>query len=427
MNVLLCPLSDPGYLYPAIAVGRELRRRGNAVTVLGRATASSVAAHAGLPFLPAEDHGGYRGFSVVRWRDGGLAQYRASLWAARQVRADVMVTSVLCHGALLAAETLDLPVVVLGLSVHLWDYVAGGADEPQPSTSRQVRTRETLRFYAALRAETGLPPRRDPLPQRPLLGEALLLRGDPVFEYPGAVLPERVRHVGPLPWEPAATGVDEVMAHLDRVGKPVVYVHLGRFFGGRAEWPRLNATFTGGEFQAVVERGRSTDPQPDPAADILLVHKPWMGPLIDRAGLVLTSGTSAPVLAALLRGRPLGLSPNGSEQPVLTGACVRAGVGVQVSGQPGQHPAAVVRSAWQDRRLRNRAHDLGHRLAAAGGVGRAADAVERVAGWPGHRRKADNDWFGGSRAQHVPGRLVGSPGQWPDSLRPVRTSKGTRS
>jgi len=27
MRVLLCPLNDPGYLYPALAVGRELRRR----------------------------------------------------------------------------------------------------------------------------------------------------------------------------------------------------------------------------------------------------------------------------------------------------------------------------------------------------------------------------------------------------------------
>lgn len=55
-----------------------------------------------------------------------------------------------------------------------------------------------------------------------------------------------------------------------------------------------------------------------------------MGPLIDLADMVLTSGTSAPVLAALVRGRPLAASPNGSEQPLLTGACMRAGVGVHL-------------------------------------------------------------------------------------------------
>lgn len=387
MNVLLCPLSDAGYLYPAIAVGRELRRRGNDVCLLGRSAAAPVAAHARLPFIAAEDRGGRGGFSVVRWRDEGLAQYRASLRAARQARADVIVTSVLCHGPLLAAEVLDLPAVVLGLSVHLWNYVAGGDGEPQPATSRDLRTRETMRFYADLRAEVGLAPRRAAWPEHPLFGEALLLRGDPAFEYPGAVLPDRVRHVGPLVWEPVAdrAGVEGVTAHVQRVGKPVVYVHLGRFFGGRTQWPRLNAAFTDGPYQAVVERGRSTNPQPSPAADILLVRKPWMGPLIEQAGLVLTSGTSAPVLAALLHGRPLGLSPNGSEQPVLAAACIRAGVGVRVPDEPSAHPSAVLQSAWYDHGLRERARSLGRRLAATGGTARAADAVERAAGWPGRR------------------------------------------
>ena len=51
------------------------------------------------------------------------------LRAAALVRADALVTSVLCHGALLAAELLDLPVVVLGLAAHLWDYAAGGGEE----------------------------------------------------------------------------------------------------------------------------------------------------------------------------------------------------------------------------------------------------------------------------------------------------------
>lgn len=385
MNVLLCPLSDPGYLYPAIAVGRELRRREHTVCVLGRPSAASVVAHAGLPYLAADQHDGKRAFSVAWWRDGGPAQYRAALRAARQIRADMIVTSVLCHGALLAAEALDIPAVVLGLSVHLWNYAAGGDGEPQPATSRHVRSRETLRYYRELREEVGLAARSDPWPESPLFGEALLLRGDPVFEYPGAVLPERVHHVGPLFWEPAAdrADVEAVMCHLDRVGKPVVYVHLGRFFGGENRWPLLNAIFTGGPFQAVVERGRSTNPRPAPGADILLVRRPYMGPFLDRAGLVLTSGTSAPVLAALLRGRPLGVAPNGSEQPVLAAACVRAGVAVYALGEAeNADPSATLRSAWQDRRLRGRAQALGRKLAATDSVSRAADIIERCSGGP---------------------------------------------
>jgi UDP:flavonoid glycosyltransferase YjiC (YdhE family) len=335
-------------------------------------------ADANLPFAPAESYGGRGGFSVVRWHRAGLAQCAATLRAGREIKADVVITSVLCPGVLLAAEMLDIPAVVIGLSVHLWSYRAGGGTEPQPATSRTQRTRGTLRLYDALRDEIGIAGRSRPA--NPLYGEALLLRGDPVFEYPGAVLPDRVHHVGPLTWEPAAdqAEVEAVRTHLDQVGKPVVYVHLGRFFGKTTQWPRLNAAFTGGPFQAVVEQGRSTHPQPAPDADILLVHKPWMGPLIDRAGLVLTSGTTAPVLAALLRGRPLGFSPDGAEQPVLAAACVRAGVGVYFTGEPGADPPAPLRSVWRDRGVRERARKIGHRLAMADSASRAADIVEQV-------------------------------------------------
>ncbi|MFJ8434823.1 glycosyltransferase [Kitasatospora sp. NPDC094019] len=399
MNILLCPLSDGGYLYPALAVGRELRCRGHRVSVLGRAAAAPFAAEAGLPFAAAEEFGGERAFSAARWGVMGLAQYRATVRAARQARADLLVTSVLCNGALLAAEALDVPVVVIGLSIHLWTYRSGGEGEPQYGRTRENRTLETLALYDAAREEAGLAARpsrwsresvaaanaaatADP-DASPLLGDALLLRGDPELEYPGAELPRRAHHVGPLPWEPAADlgELAAVDAALARTGKPVVYVHLGRFFGGGSPWPRLNATFTGGRYQAVVEQGRTAGPNPAPDADILLVRKPWLGPLVDRAGLVLTAGTSAPVLGALLRGRPLGVTPNGSEQPVLAGALLRAGAAVHLprTGEPDQ--AGRVDAAWRDDRLRSHAHRLGRRLAAAAADGprRAADLVEQTA------------------------------------------------
>ncbi|WP_103512432.1 glycosyltransferase [Streptomyces sp. SM13] len=381
MRILLCPLSDGGYLYPALAAGRELRRRGHHVSVLGRSTARDVVADAKLAFAPAEDFGGDGAFSAARWGATGVAQYRATVRAARAADADLLVTSVLCNGTLLAAEVLDLPVIVIGLAAHLWDYRTGGDGEPQHGRTRENRTQEGHLLYASVRERAGEPARASRWQGSPLLGDALLLRGDPGLEYPGAHLPENVRHVGPLAWEPAPRPreLDDITRHLDRSGKPVVYVHLGRNFGGSSLWPTLNRAFTDGPFQAVVEQGRSTEPLPDPDADILLVRKPWLGPLIDLAGVVLSNGTSAPVLASLLRGRPLVLSPNGSEQPLLTGACLRAGVAVHLSGPPSTGPAQVLDAAWRDDGLRARAHALGRRLAAVDSASLAADAVERTA------------------------------------------------
>lgn len=414
MNILLCPHSSGGYLYPALAAGRRLQQRGHRVSVLGHAAAGPVVAEAGLPFAAAEDFGGRRAFSPTWWGTTGLEQYQVVTRAARQSGADLLVTSVLCNGPLAAAEALDIPVVVIGFSVHLWDYRSGGAGEPQWGRPRGNRTAEMLRWYADTREQAGLAARPSRWAGSPLPGDALLLRGDPLLEHPGAVLPARVHQVGPLAWEPAAdpAEVEAVRAHLARTGKPVVYVHLGRFFGGKNPWPRLNALFTGGRFQAVVEQGRSSDPRPAPGADILLVRKPWMGPLIDSAGLVLTSGTSAPVLAALLRRRPLAVSPNGSEQPLLSGACLRAGVAAYLPNRDlpdAADPADVLAAAWQDEGLRERARALGSRLAAGDSAGRAADVIEQVA----RQSPATRETMGMHKADHAPvGQLAEGALEW---------------
>lgn len=381
MRVLICPQSNPGYLYPALAVGIELRRRGHEVSVLAWSDARAAVAEAGLPFLLAEDCGDARAFDVKRWMLEGASQYRAILAAAREADPDVLVTSVLCQGAVLAAETLDLPVAVVGLTVHLGAYRHSGGEPDYPVT-RAWRVRSLAGFYAQAREAAGLAPVSDAAASEALLGTVTLLRGDPELEYPGSVLPERVRHVGPCLWEPRAdpAEVGELVGRLDQVGKPVVYVHLARVFDGPDPWPRLNAAFRDGPFQAVVELGRTGAPRPDPDADLVVVRKPWMGPLLDRAALVLTSATSAPVLGALVHGLPLGVSPVGSEQQVLAEACVRAGVAVRMPETSGTDPVAELSAVRADDGLRARAAALGARLAAADGASRAADAVEALPG-----------------------------------------------
>lgn len=371
MKVLLCPLSDPGYLYPALAIGRELAAGGDTVEVLGGPAASPAAAAAGLPLL---DPAPLAGFRAARWWPDVRHQYRHVLAAARRSRPDVLVTSVLAPGALLAAQAVDLPVAVIGLAAHLWSY------GPFDRSPRSWLAREQIAEVAALRAELGLPAR----PRYPLGGDALLLRGCPELEPPGTTLPPWAHHVGPCWWEPEPDPAElsAVLRTLDANGKPVVYVHVARSFGGASPWPRLAATFTGGGFQAVVELGRSTPADPPPGSDITVVRLPWMGPLLDRAGLVLTHGTSAPVLGALLRGRPLGVTPSGSEQPILATACVRAGVAVRLPPDPGPHHDRLLRAAWASERLRSGAAQLGRRLAAAGGPAHAAAIVRALAQTP---------------------------------------------
>lgn len=371
MNVLMCPLSQPGYLYPAIAVGLELARRGDDVTIIGEPAACRAVTSAGLTALPAEELGAARSFHVGRWFLDGADQHGAVVRAARTINADVLVTSVLGLGGLVAAETLDLPVIVLGFAAHIWNYRQPG----QVGTVRAWRHAEMLRHCREVRERVGMPSGRC-IPDGMLTGSALLLRAEAAFEEPGSVLPDRVHHVGPCFWEPEADleELDEITTQLDRVGKPVVYVHLGRTFGGSSLWPRLNAAFTDSKFQAIVEKGRSGSAEPAKGADLLVVRRPWMLPLIERADLVLTSGTSAPVLGALRSRRPLVVAPSGSEQQVLAAACVRLGVAVPLADDP-QDCAATIAEAWGNDTLAARAREIGDRLARQPGPAGVADLM----------------------------------------------------
>ncbi|MFG2309943.1 glycosyltransferase [Streptomyces sp. NPDC048566] len=369
MKVLLCPLNDPGYLYPAIAAGRELRRRAHTVHVLAGPHAAPAAGAAGLEVTPLTDP---TALSVAHWTVRGPEQYAAVARAVERLRPDVLVTSVLCHGALVAAEAAGLPVVVLGLAAHLWPYRGGPG--PADAHDRVWRLTETLKHYTAVRAAAGLAPRRDRFPDTPLLGTAFLLRGHPDLEPPGHELPPAVTHVGPCWWEPDPPAAPEPLPGPG----PLVYVHLGRTFGGASLWPRLNAAFTGGTHGAVVELGRSGASEAAAGARIVVGRRPWMGPLVDRADLVLTNATSAPVLAALLRGKPLLVAPNGSEQQVLAAACLRAGVARALPGPAATAEAlrdAITRTA-RDAGPRSRARRIGALLADAKSETRAADAVE---------------------------------------------------
>jgi UDP:flavonoid glycosyltransferase YjiC (YdhE family) len=379
VRILLCPFGSPGYLYPAVAVGRELLARGDEVYLLGHPEARRVAASAGLATLDLEEYGSPLALQIGRWMVEGARQYQAIRRAIAAVDADALLTSVLCLGALLAAESTDVSAVVLGFATHIWSYRSDGFTEPDAIHSRSGVLAQLLDRYARLRDQVGMFGRSAPPGDRALIASGLLLRGGPALTPAGAELPEGVRYIGPCWWEPPARANElaEIDAHVARVGKPVVYVHLGRAFGGDSLWPRLNAMFTGGGFQAIVEQGRSAAPEPAVGADVLVVRKPWLSPLVARAGLVLTNATSTPVLGALRAGRPLVVAPNGSEQLFLADACVRSGTAAVLPTDP----AACARAlglAWGCGPLRERALAVAAELSGLDGAADAASVLHLV-------------------------------------------------
>jgi UDP:flavonoid glycosyltransferase YjiC (YdhE family) len=390
VRVLLCPLSSPGYLYPATAVALELQRRSHDVALFTAGQAARAATAAGVAVLPAVTERDPHAFDVSRWFRVGESQYRVVRSAAQAVRPDVVVTSVLAPGALLAAEALGLPAVVIGLACHLWPHrtPAEGPEadaEASDTEDRRWRLAQTLKHHQDLRRRIGLPPHSRGDAVRHLRGRALLLRGHPRLEPKGAELPDGVRHIGPLWWEPPAGTAeqkarDALDRRLDQAGKPVVYIHLGRTFGGESLWEWIDAAFTGTGHQAVVELGRTEPREPAPESDVLAIRRPAMAHLLRRAEAVVSNGTSAPVLGALLHSRPLLLRPNGGEQRLLSAACLRAGVAVPLDisrpAAAGPGSAASLDALLADARLRCRARSFGAALAQTKSAALAAQEVE---------------------------------------------------
>ncbi|MGW7291739.1 glycosyltransferase [Streptomyces xiamenensis] len=374
MKVLLCPLSDPGFLYPVISVGLDLKSRGHDVLLIGEKTATPAAMASGLAYKDVSDETA-GAFSARRWFRTQQEQYRKVLQAAKEHRPDVIVTSALCHGSLLAAERLQVPIVVIGLSNHLWPYKEGSKSEPETEARRHWRLSESIRFYNLLRSAEELSEASEKEAEKTLRGTLFLLRGDPRLEYPDAELPDNVHHVGPCFWEPPPHSI-EVRQVIEDSAKPLIYVHLGRVFQGKDFWPQLNSIFTSSPFRAIVELGRSGKPQNDSKADIKVVRLPWMSPILRRAQLVITSATSAPVLGALLHDLPLVVAPAGSEQPVLAASCVRAGVGTYLPDTVAPEWLAEVIS---DSKLMESAREVGISLRATRGAAIAATYIEKAA------------------------------------------------
>jgi UDP:flavonoid glycosyltransferase YjiC (YdhE family) len=96
---------------------------------------------------------------------------------------------------------------------------------------------------------------------------------------------------------------------------------------------------------------------------------------------VVSAGTTAPVLGALLGGRPLLLAPAGGEQPLLTGACLRAGAAVRIPPEAAEaaQGAALITSAIGDPVLAARTRAVGDWLRQSKSESRAADLVESAA------------------------------------------------
>jgi UDP:flavonoid glycosyltransferase YjiC (YdhE family) len=382
MRFLFCPLEGPGFIAPAIAVARALAARGHAITFLSAAGSESMLAAAGLSALPARERR-ISPFAVASWAvpEAIVAQALNTRIAAINWRPDVIVTSQLTLGPLLAREQLEIPVAVIGLAAYLWP-LGGEVPAVDACGDDEVRWRgaDMWRIYNQARRSCGLGPIGGARFERfPLQGDLFLVQSVPELEPDVAALPSAVRCVGSLAWDPPRD--PEVDAWLTARGSrsalPIVYAQPGRAFGGSDFFEPLLAALAVRDVDLVADIGRrelavEQSPPGSLCKGRLPVHQ-----VMPHAAAAIGNGHTTTVLAALAHGVPLVLFPNGSGTDDIAARCAAAQAAVTVPPRnvtPRTVGEALDR-ALHDPILRRGADRLREALARTDGPARACDAL----------------------------------------------------
>jgi MGT family glycosyltransferase len=206
-----------------------------------------------------------------------------------------------------------------------------------------------------------------------------------LYDRQRADLPPSVQYVGPCHWDkPVGNPPPGWLTEMPR-DQPLVYVTEGTMHSKPAFVLRTALQALADlPVRVVATTGTHRDPElldlhPAPANARIERFVPH-SQLFPRTSLVVTTGGTGTVLAALAAGIPLVIVPTAWDQPENAWRVVEAGAGVRVP--PGQCTPATLRAAVQrvlsDASFASNARRLGDDFSRYGGAPRAADLLENL-------------------------------------------------
>jgi UDP:flavonoid glycosyltransferase YjiC (YdhE family) len=389
---VLAAFGDPGHAFPAIALGRELARRGHEVTLETWRKWSPHVEREGMRFAAAPE------YQVFPTRERPLKPYDAAVRASAETRTvirdtdpDVVVADILTVAAALAAELEERPWAtlvphVLPLGGPGFPVYALGPVYPRTRAGRRLwRLARPLlmrgeelgrRELNDARAGVGLPPLAHA--HGGISRELALVASFPQLEYPRRWTPS-LRVTGPLLWEQPFGEVEPPPGD-----DPLVLVAPST--SQDPEHRLLRAALEGlaGEpVRVLATTNHRPPPRPLPApANARIVDWLSYARTMPRCAAVICHAGHGTVARALACGVPVVACPHAGDMAE-TAARVRwAGLGVSLPRR--FHTPRGVRLA-----VRRLLSEPGHARRAAAmrewcalhdGAAAAADAVEELAG-----------------------------------------------
>jgi MGT family glycosyltransferase len=400
-----------GHLHPFGALGRELIARGHAVTVFHMPDLAAKVRNEGLDFVP---------IGVRDWPPGTLPASLAKLGALDGLAALRFTIAEIAKTTRMLLREAPAAIRAAGIQALLVDQTEPAGDaisehleipfitvcnalllngEPSVPPAFGAWRYGTTPFHR-LRNRIGYAMSRRALkPVMAAVNEArqgwgLCAKGPeethsrlaqisqqpPAFDYPRQQLPPGFHYTGPLrraqtkapdfPWE-----------RLD--GRPIVYASLGTLQNGKERVFRAFAEACEGlPVQLVMTHGGGLDERAAasfPGSPLVVGYAPQLD-ILKRASLTLTHAGLNTMLDSLSCGVPLVAVPITYEQPAIARRMDWCGVGKTIRFR--SLSTAAVRRAIEEvlatPSYRENALRLRQSIAAAGGVTRAADIVERA-------------------------------------------------
>lgn len=402
-----------GHLNPMLTIARQLQSDGHTIAFAGTApariekgiTASGFrffnlrpsVSTLGLLLLPFTS-GYVETFMAIRLFFSGLSYYAQAIGRILdEFRPDVVVSDFSFHGACLAAESKDIPYVIIyhaGLSFkgqgvppfgsglpigETW----GGKEKLYYSLSNSLE-RSVDSAIARARKKLGLPSGGKGYLTRPSSPWLTLVLTAEAIEAPRFPLTPSTFFVGPCFSSKQSTKVDDFPFDQLSPDKPKIYVSLGTVFNRKPKvFSKIIHAFADGRYQTIVSAGGAfarLRAQNLPA-DVLLFERVPQVEILSRVDAVISHGGNNTVNETLAAGKPLLVMPIGGEQGDNASRVVYLGVGLRadIKRASSQEIGTKVSHLIEEPTFRQRAEEIADALALTQGQVTAVKFIKRVA------------------------------------------------
>lgn len=411
-QIVIATIGSLGDLFPCLAVGQELLRRGYKVTIASTPYYRRRVEELGFAFHPirpdwnptdprliatCEDL--KRGLEVL-YRKMVLPELKGTYedLLAVAAKADALIAGELVYAAPLVAEKLSLPWISLILSpfsffscidpsvtpnlpqlFHL--HKAGSTAYRAALTLAKIATRHWSNPVRRLRREEGLQAKCDPVFRDKFSPYLVLALFSERFASKQSDWPVQTLQTGFVPFvtQPDVDALSKLKTFLSSGTAPVVFTQGSTAVHNPRDFYTLSAMAAQRLGLRAVLLGTSTSEEPDQNDILTLPYMPY-SEIFPYACINVHQGGSGTVGEALKAGRPMLVVPYGWDQPDNAARLERLGVGLHLPRNEYTLNTAVaaLETLLRDSRFSTRSAQVGARLSSEKSLISACDAIQSL-------------------------------------------------